>query len=356
MPQKLKVSVVQTCTAAYSLPDTLDKLDRLVRLAKERDGSQFCVFPEAFVGGYPRFSSFGAVVGSRTPAGRDEFLRYHSAAITLSPGSLARARIESVARIYGVFLVVGVIEKDDYAASAGTLYCTAIFIDPERGMVGKHRKLMPTAAERIVWGMGDGSTIPVLECAFAANEGSNETHGEDRSHVKAMVAATICWCVCRSYFTIHFYKAMICTGRIICRFVSLITKYLMVDRPTYSWLVRTHYYSKGVQLYCAPTVDSRPAAASSSQPASMRNRKISQRVMQYRRALSPIQRRQVTLPAPSVMIGGGSVIVGPLGEVLAGPLKSGEDVLTAEIDLDDCLRGKLDLDVVGHYARNDSEC
>ncbi|KAG8711879.1 Nitrilase, partial [Ceratobasidium sp. 395] len=150
MLQKLKVSVVQTCTAAYSLPDTLDKLDRLVRLAKERDGSQFCVFPEAFVGGYPRFSSFGTVIGSRTAAGRDEFLRYHSAAIVLSPGSPARARIESVARTYDVFLVVGVIEKDDYAASAGTLYCTAIFIDPKRGMVGKHRKLMPTATERIV--------------------------------------------------------------------------------------------------------------------------------------------------------------------------------------------------------------
>ncbi|KAG8695509.1 Nitrilase, partial [Ceratobasidium sp. 395] len=134
MPQKLKVSVVQTCTTAYSLPDTLDKLDRLVRLAKARDGSQFCVFPEAFVGGYPRFSSFGTVIGSRTAAGRDEFLRYHSAAIVLSPGSPARARIESVARIYDIFLVVGVIEKDDYAASAGTLYCTAIFIDPKRGM------------------------------------------------------------------------------------------------------------------------------------------------------------------------------------------------------------------------------
>ncbi|KAG9123348.1 Nitrilase, partial [Ceratobasidium sp. 392] len=205
MPQKVKVSVVQTCTAAYSLPDTLDKLDRLVRLAKERDGSQFCVFPEAFVldadqltcfhsvGGYPRFSSFGTVIGSRTATGRDEFLRYHSAAITLSSGSPARARIESVARTYGVFLVVGVIEKDDYAASAGTLYCTAIFVDPGRGIVGKHRKLMPTATERIIWGMGDGSTIPVLDCVFAANEGSNQIPGEDVSHVEAKVSATICW-------------------------------------------------------------------------------------------------------------------------------------------------------------------
>ena len=55
------------------------------------------------------------------------------------------------------------------------------------------------------------------------------------------------------------------------------------------------------------------------------------------------------------MIGGGSVIIGPLGDILAGPLREGEGVLTAEVDLDDCVRGKLDLDVVGHYSRPDSE-
>ncbi|KAL5632699.1 hypothetical protein ACGC1H_005599 [Rhizoctonia solani] len=213
MPQKLKISVVQTCTAAYSLNDTLDKLDRLVRLAKERDGSQLCVFPEAFVGGYPRYSTFGAVVGSRAPEGRDEFLRYHSAAITLSPESPGRVRIETIARSYDVFLVIGVIEKEDYAASAGTLYCTAIFVDPEKGLVGKHRKLMPTATERLVWGMGDGSTIPVLEHEFSSSE-------QEQNLVKAKLSASICW-------------------------------------ENYMPLLRTHYYSKGVQLYCAPTVDSR---------------------------------------------------------------------------------------------------
>jgi predicted amidohydrolase len=94
-----------------------------------------------------------------------------------------------------VFLVVGVIEKDDYAASAGTLYCTAVFVDPERGVVGKHRKLMPTASEKIIWGMGDGSTIPVLECEFSAREVVQDGVIKERSPVKAKVSAAICWCV-----------------------------------------------------------------------------------------------------------------------------------------------------------------
>ncbi|KAF8606985.1 carbon-nitrogen hydrolase [Ceratobasidium sp. AG-I] len=320
MPQNLKVSVVQTCTAAYSLDDTLDKLERLVRLARERDGSQFCVFPEAFIGGYPRFSSFGAVIGSRTPEGRDEFLRYHSAAIALSPGSPARARIESVARTYGIFLVVGVIEKDDYAASAGTLYCTAVYVDPEQGVVGKHRKLMPTASERIVWGMGDGSTIPVLDYEFTATSEANGQTVQGQLGVKAKIAATICW-------------------------------------ENYMPLLRAHYYSKGVQLYCAPTVDSRTVWQSTMTHIALEGRCFVLSACQYAQQKDFPHGHAIptdTEPDPeAVMIGGGSVIIGPLGDILAGPLRDGEGVLTAEIDLDDCVRGKLDLDVVGHYSRPD---
>ncbi|GAB1520673.1 Nitrilase [Rhizoctonia solani] len=301
MPQVLKVSVVQTCTAAYSLNDTLNKLDRLVRLAKERDGSQLCVFPEAFVGGYPRYSTFGAVVGSRAPEGRDEFLRYHSAAITLSPESPGRVRIESIARAYGVFLVVGVIEKDSYASSAGTLYCSAIFVDPERGLV-----------ERLVWGMGDGTTLPVLEHEFSGSE-------QEQSSIKAKLSAAICW-----------------------------------DPPG---TVRTHYYSKGVQLYCTPTVDSRPAWQNTVTHIALEGRCFVLSACQYAQQKDFPEGHAIptgTKPDPeAVMIGGGSVIIGPLGEVLAGPLRDGEGILTAEVDLEDCIRGKLDLDVVGHYARPD---
>lgn len=125
-------------------------------------------------------STFGTVVGSRSPEGRDEFLRYHSAAINIP--SPAISRIETIAQSTGLFLVVGVIEKD-----GGTLYCTVIFVDPSDGYVGKHRKLVPTAAERLIWGMGDASTLPVLERTFMCeNNASLPT-------VKAKLSATICW-------------------------------------------------------------------------------------------------------------------------------------------------------------------
>ncbi|GJJ09502.1 hypothetical protein Clacol_003725 [Clathrus columnatus] len=178
MPQIVRCSVVQTCTAAYSLSDTLDKLERLTRLAKERDNSQLAVFPEAFIGGYPAKSTFGTVIGARSREGRDEFQRYHSSAIEIP--STVISRIEAVSRETGVFLVVGVIEKE-----GGTCYCTIVFVHPRKGYVGKHRKLMPTAAERLIWGFGDGTTIPVLQESFVDGTTQNE--------IIAKLSATICW-------------------------------------------------------------------------------------------------------------------------------------------------------------------
>lgn len=119
-------------------------------------------------------ATFGVVVGERSAAGRDEFLRYHQAAIELPSPELAQ--IETIAREVDIFLVVGVIERD-----GGTLYCTAIFVDPVEGFVAKHRKLMPTAAERLIWGQGGADTLAVVEKEFSPS-------------VKTKLTATICWC------------------------------------------------------------------------------------------------------------------------------------------------------------------
>jgi hypothetical protein len=99
------------------------------------------------IGGYPKMSTFGTVVGERSAAGRDEYLRYHTAAVEV-PNSPAIARLETIAKETNVFLVGGVIERDK-----GTLYCTAVFVSPQ-GYVTKHRKLVPTASERLIWGQG----------------------------------------------------------------------------------------------------------------------------------------------------------------------------------------------------------
>ncbi|KAK0456707.1 carbon-nitrogen hydrolase [Armillaria borealis] len=300
----IRASVVQTCSQAYNLDATLQKLEELTRLAKDRDGSQLAVFPEAFIGGYPKMSTFGAVVGLRAAQGRDEFLRYHSAAIEVP--SAAISRIEAISKETGVFLVVGVIERD-----GGTLYCTAVFIDPEQGYIAKHRKLAPTASERLIWGQGNGSTLSVVNKDFGSSS---------EAAVPTKISAAICW-------------------------------------ENYMPLLRYFYYSKGVQIYCAPTVDARPVWQNSMIHIALEGRCFVLAACQYAEEKDyPVDHAVADVSArnpQNVMIAGGSVIVNPLGEVLGGPLLKGEGVLTATLDLDDCIRGKFDLDVVGHYARPD---
>lgn len=121
-------------------------------------------------------STFGAVVGGRSPEGRNEYLEYYNAAIEIP--SPAITRIEDISHKTGVLLVVGVIEKE-----GGTCYCTVIFVHPKNGYIAKHRKVMPTAAERLIWGFGDGTTLPVLENTFSHQDGD----------FKAKISAAICW-------------------------------------------------------------------------------------------------------------------------------------------------------------------
>src|SRR5262249_60271760 len=96
-------------------------------------GAKLVVFPEAFIGGYPKGIDFGARVGSRSPEGRDDFRRYWEAAIEI-PGP-ETAILGEIAAAHGLHLVIGTIEKE-----SGTLYCTALFLGPDGKLQGKHRK------------------------------------------------------------------------------------------------------------------------------------------------------------------------------------------------------------------------
>jgi len=270
-----RVAVVQAGSILFDSGATLAKAERLIAEASA-GGARLIVFPEAFIGGYPKGADFGARVGSRTPEGRKLFRRYFEDAVDV-PGQ-ATARLGEAARAHGVWLVIGVIER-----GGGTLYCTALFFSPDGALAGKHRKLMPTAMERLIWGFGDGSTLPVIETGFGR------------------IGAVICW-------------------------------------ENYMPLLRAAMYAKGIQLYCAPTVDDREVW-----PVTMRHIALEGRCF----VLSACQSSE------SEKIGGGSLIVGPLGKVLAGPDYSGECILTAEIDVGEIAEGKFDLDVAGHYARPD---
>jgi nitrilase len=288
----IRVAAVQAGSIAFDTPATMQKLEQAVADAAAA-GANLVVFPEAFVGGYPKGHSFGAVVGSRTEAGRDWFRRYHVAAVDL-PGPEADT-IGRLAQEHDVTLSVGLIERD-----GGTLYCTVAFYGPDGSMLGKHRKLMPTAAERLVWGFGDGSTMPVVDSPAGK------------------LGAAICW-------------------------------------ENYLPLYRTVLYGKGVQVWCAPTVDDRDRWSSTMQHIALEGRCFVISANQYSvRADYPDDYDTGYGDDPNaVLIGGGSCIVDPHGTFLAEPARDGETILYADIDLGEIVRGSYDLDVVGHYARPD---
>jgi predicted amidohydrolase len=139
-----RLAVVQAGSTLFNTPKTLERMqahcEELHRL-----GVQLAVFPEAYIGGYPKGLDFGARVGTRSTKGREDYQRYWSASIEV-PGPEVQ-QIGAMAKQVNAYLVVGVIERD-----GSTLYCTALFFDPQGTLLGKHRKLMPTASERLIWG------------------------------------------------------------------------------------------------------------------------------------------------------------------------------------------------------------
>lgn len=287
-----RVAVVQAASVAFDLEATLEKVRTLTAQAASQ-GAKLVVFPEAFVSAYPRGMNFGAVIGSRTPEGRAWFQRYWESSIEI-PGPALNTLAE-VAKENAVYLVIGVIEKD-----GGTLYCTIVFFDPSGNYLGKHRKLMPTASERLVWGFGDGSTLPVFDTPLGKLGGA------------------ICW-------------------------------------ENYMPMLRMTLYGKGIQLYCMPTADARDSWLATVQHIALEGRCFVLSCNQFaRRKDYPDDYPADVGDTPDAVVSrGGSCIVSPLGEFLAGPNYEGETILTAEIDLDAIVRGKFDFDVVGHYARPD---
>ncbi|MFN8484747.1 MAG: carbon-nitrogen hydrolase family protein [Anaerolineae bacterium] len=288
----VRVAVVQDAPAAFDLDASLDKAVALVAQAAQQ-GAHLVVFPEAFVAGYPKGIDFGARVGMRLPQGREWFRRYYESAVDV-PGP-ATIRLGDAARQHGVWLVMGVIERD-----GGTLYCTVLFFAPDGALAAKHRKVMPTAMERLIWGFGDGSTLPVLDTPMGR------------------LGAVICW-------------------------------------ENYMPLLRAAMYAQGIGLYCAPTVDDRETWLPTMRTIALEGRcfvlsacQVARR-SDYPADYGPLQGND---PA-TVLIRGGSCIISPLGEVLAGPCFDEAAILTAELDMGAIARGKFDLDVVGHYARPD---
>ena len=292
MSKSFKVAVIQ----AASLPqDSVATARKAVTLIQEAatQGAKVMVFPEAYLGGYPKGNTFGAPIGMRKAEGRDAFAQYHNQAIRLD-GEEVRL-IAQVAEETETVVVMGCIEAD-----GGTLYCTVLYFNGSKGFVGKHRKLMPTAGERLIWGFGDGSTMSVIDTEYGR------------------IGAVICW-------------------------------------ENYMPMLRMYMYSQGVALYCAPTADDRDTWIPSMRHVALEGRCYVLTACQHLRRDAYPQDFECALgDAPeTVLMRGGSAIIGPLGEVLAGPDFEGETILYAQVEPNEILRGKFDFDASGHYARPD---
>jgi nitrilase len=290
MKTEFKVAVAQV-SPARDTAATLLKIAAFTAEAAQR-GAELVLFPEALIGGYPRGSGFGTVIGSRTDKGRQEFQQYFAQSISL-PG-IESTELGRIAGRNKIYLVIGVIERD-----GGTLYCTVAFYSPDGQFIGKHRKLMPTAAERLIWGFGNGSTMPVFETPLGK------------------LGAVICW-------------------------------------ENYMPLLRAAHYAKGIEIYCAPTADGRETWVPTMRHIAIEGRCFVLSANQFaRRSHYPEIYGNLATESDDVVSTGGSCIIDPFGKILAGPAFDSEVILVADIDRRVITQGKFDFDVSGHYARPD---
>jgi nitrilase len=286
-----------TVAAVQSTPAFLDRdatVARLVASINEAaaSGADLIVFPEAIVPGYPDWVW-------RTPAWTDGdwYRRLWDEAVDI-PGPVTEV-LGAAASGAGAWLVVGVNER----TRSGTLYNSLLYLAPDGGVAGVHRKLMPTGGERTVWGCGDGSTLTVVDMGFAR------------------VGGLTCW------------------------------ENLMP-------LARASMYAQGIDILVAPTWDN-----SDAWPCTLRHIAREGRVFVVG-TNTCLHGRDIPRSLPGAgelypaddddwLSRGNTMIVAPDGAVIAGPLTGRPGTLTASLDLGDLIAARRAFDPVGHYARPD---
>ncbi|QJD82090.1 carbon-nitrogen hydrolase family protein [Cohnella herbarum] len=291
------VAVVQSVPILFDKQSAMDKIASKSREAAAR-GADLIVFPEVFLPGYPRGLSFGARVGSRTADGRRDWERYWASSIDI-PGTETDL-IGELAKELGVYLIIGVVERDK-EFSRGTLYNSIVYVGPDGSVLGKHRKLVPTGSERLLWGQGDGSTLTVIDTPFGR------------------VGGLICW-------------------------------------ENYMPLARTAMYAQGIDIYIAPTADARDTWQSTIRHIACEGRCYVVSCNQFATKASypaDLAGYEDIEEDADILSRGGSAIVGPLGDYVVEPLYNEEGVLLATLDLSLVTQSRFDFDVVGHYSRPD---
>ncbi|MCO6497186.1 MAG: carbon-nitrogen hydrolase family protein [Chitinophagaceae bacterium] len=291
---KVNVAVVQDSPVFFDKEKTIDKVGELVKKYTSGKKIDLILFPETFIPGYPRGFSFGTNVGKRTLEGRELYGEYYQNSVDLESDDLKK--LESTAKENNVYLFIGVTEKQSIN---GSLYCSVLYISPEKGLVAVHRKIKPTGAERVIWAEAGGESLITLDTKIGR------------------IGGLICW-------------------------------------ENYMPLARMALYSQGVQIYLAPTADSRDSWVDTMKHIALEGRCFVLGSNQYfTKSMYPEKYQHLVAEEKEDMCRGGSIIVSPLGKVIAGPLFNEVGVLYAELDMDEIPMSKLDFDVIGHYTRKD---
>ena len=296
MTTTVKIAAVQ---AAYALMDRAASVERAVDLWHKAAaaGAGIVVFPEVFIPGTPIWIDSRPIWD-----GDDEWYAMLVDQAVVVPGPVTET-LAAAARDTGTYAVIGVEEREPHGY---TIYNTILYFGPDGALLGKHRKLMPTGSERTVWGMGDGSTLPVIDTPYGRLSG------------------LICW-------------------------------------ENYMPLARFFLYSQGVDIWVAPTL-----AQGDGWIAAMRH--IAQENRCYVVGVNPcVHIDQIPAEFPNRdrvwptgdegrqwVEPGNSVIVGPSGgTILAGPARHEETILYADLDIAAVRAARRLFDPVGHYHRPD---
>lgn len=294
-PKVFKVAAAQATPVFLNREKTVEKACDLIEQAA-RNGAKLIVFPEAFIPGYPDW--IWVVPNSKAALWNDLYTELHENAITI-PDEAIRQLCEA-AKTAGIFVAMGVHERNAEASGA-SLYNTLLYIDDQGNIIGKHRKLVPTGGERLVWAQGDGSTLEVYDTSIGK------------------LGGLICW-------------------------------------ENYMPLARQALYAMGIQIYAAPTWDK-----SENWQISLRHiaREGGMFVISCCMALrlkdipERYDFRNLYPEGREWVNAGNSCIINPKGELMAGPVAMKEEIIYADIDLSMIPAAKRMFDIAGHYARPD---
>ena len=289
----VKVGVVQATPALFDIERTVEIVISWIEKGAN-EGCELLLFPESFIPCYPRGLNFDAIVGKRTDKSRNQWLDYWNNSIETSSAYIKE--IGAAINRANLFVALGVTEKETIG---GSLHCSLLYFDNQGNLIGKHRKLKPTGLERYIWAESDGSTLVSFDTPIGK------------------IGGLICW-------------------------------------ENYMPLARMSMYQKGIDIYLAPTADSRETWQHTMQHVALEGRCFVLAANQFvKKSDYPAPYLEDLKDELDIMCTGGSVIISPMGDILAGPLWHQEGLLIADLDFSILAKSKLDFDVVGHYSRKD---